>query len=236
MRLCHSDWLLTVLALWLTAQDTGDNITRRGARHVNTSVFDWCCFCYVEKWHWISASATGWSQSRACDQNDINSLSSWELRELYLSVFVMIVMGLFARQHLIPLVILGLNMSLWTWSEIVSFNYYLQSAPLQINRVSCFVNACSDFKVGFMFHIIQFSFIFMWLEIPSWNCNQEKWHKFRNRLSHGLKLHLLNKDAYYWAEMLIHEKIARIWVQQEVRPLLWQHCTYGAWCYYRRKK
>lgn len=60
-------------------------------------------------------------------------------RDLYLSVFV-IVMGLFARQHLMPLVILGLNMSLWTLSEIVSFDYYLQSAHLQINCVSCFIN------------------------------------------------------------------------------------------------
>lgn len=82
LRSCHSDWLLTVLTLWLTGQNTGDSITRKGSTHLNTSVFDWCCFCYVEKLEWISASTAGWSHSHACDQNDINSLHSWELWEL----------------------------------------------------------------------------------------------------------------------------------------------------------
>lgn len=158
-------------------------------------------------------------------------------RDLYLSVFVM---GLFARQHLMPLVILGLNMSLWTWSEIVSFDYYLQSAHLQINCVSCFINECSDFRVGFLFHIIHFSFVFMQLQIPSWSCNQAKLHKLRNRLSHSpeLGLCLLNKDAYSWAVFMRNR---HAWENHKnlsstgSEACYVSHCTYGAWCYYKRE-
>lgn len=120
---------------------------RKSARHLNISLFDWCCFCYENHINRTSSTSnnnyTGFPPGPQADPEAMLMtgmiLILWA-HENYVCVcvFVTIVMELFARRYLMPIMILRSNMALRSWSEMKLFRFdYLQSTKCSFSNELC---------------------------------------------------------------------------------------------------